>query len=171
MGLLLALTLELAFDAQYYQPTRADRQIDSVFLDAMAGAELFAPLHLAGYAGLTATYASGFIVQSEGTFDTQAAGLGPILLLRLQPLSLGPLSLGADGVASLILYNHHFPPGGDVYNFSLRAGPSLRVRLGGTVDLLAGWRWMHVSNGQGLGSWNPSYVGRGPSLGAAIRLP
>ena len=69
-----------------------------------------------------------------------------------------------------MVYSDRFPPGGDYYNFTWRMGGSLHIRLTDTVTLTAGARWMHVSNGQGLGRHNPAYESVGFPLGLIYRL-
>ena len=165
-----APAFEGAVDAQYYAPIHDDRSVRSVFVDVAVGKMLVPLLGLSAYAGLTFTHAWGSIVQLGEGFQpyelaTSAVGVGPMGLVRIQPLRLGPVAAGLDAVGSLIVYDKHFPPGGDVYNFSWRIGPSVGVALGERLTAVAGFRWMHVSNGQGLGPQNPSYEGRGPSLG------
>jgi hypothetical protein len=167
------LAFEVAVDAQYDAPIADGRAIHSAFLDLAIGKPLWPLLGLSGYVGLTFTHAWGSITQygehfEDVVFPTSVVGAGGLVLLRLQPLRLGPVALGGDAVGSLILYDHHFPPGGDVYNFSWRAGPSLTLRFTDRVAGVAGFRWMHVSNGQGLGPQNPFYAGRGLDLGVVV---
>lgn len=160
---------EIEANAQYYVPLHDDRQIRSVFVDLLIGRKLVPIIGLSGYVGITSTHAWGSIVQygerfQDVRYSTSVVGFGPVFLLRMQPLRLGPVSLGLDAVGSLILYNHHFPPGGDIYNFSWRVGPSMKVQILDRLAGVAGFRWMHVSNGQGLGPQNPSYEGAGGSI-------
>src|SRR5690606_20627380 len=60
-----------------------------------------------------------------------------------------------------VFYRPDFPPGGDFYNLAWQLGGAVAVRITERLRLGFGVRWMHVSNGQGLGAQNPSYEGVG----------
>jgi hypothetical protein len=171
----------LGTSVSYLAPTKADRQIQTVFFDVVVGVELWDFLGIDIYWGLTSTVAWGWISQlddhfNDVRFDTLVGGLGPMLALRAEPLrplcfaGCAGFSLALDASGAFVLYSAHFPPGGDIYNFAWRVGgtigysvtPRLRIELGG--------QWMHVSNGQGLGAFNPSYEGVGITLGSQITL-
>lgn len=161
-------------EISYYWPTHVDRQITSGFLNAAVGIELLDGwITVAG--GVTLSVASGHILQWDENFQDQrlgttAFGAGPMLLVRVETPALGGVSLIADVLGSLLIYSGDFPPGGDIYNFSWRLGGALAFRVHESISLTVGVRWMHVSNGQGLGPQNPSYEGLGFPLGVAYRL-
>ena len=58
-------------------------------------------------------------------------------------------------LAGIILYNKPFPPRGDIYNFMFRLGGTITFYINENYSLNIGLRRMHVSNGQGVGSFNP----------------
>jgi hypothetical protein len=169
-----SVRLFVASETEYYVPTKSDRRVQSNFENVMAGVSLFrGRFTVAG--GATATSARGYITQYGDHFQdvalaTAVGGAGPIFLLRAQPFELWRLSLALDLVGGLVLYAHRFPPGGDVYNFAWRLGGALALRLTDAVSVSTGARWMHVSNGQGLGPQNPSYEGVGFPLGVTYRF-
>jgi len=141
----------------------------------LIGRQVFETCCFAWRAGITATSATGYIVQfDEHLHDTQlesnAVGIGPTAVLRLQTPELARWVLSFEGSGAFILYSRHFPAGGDVYNFMWRAGPSLSYRFDDTWSAGAGARVMHVSNGQGLTPKNPSYAALGVTLWLAWRL-
>jgi hypothetical protein len=139
------------------------------------GLELCPPAGLSIYGGLTFTGAWGYILQWDEHFqdfryDTGVFGVGPIFLLRLEPLRIGGFSAGVELLGGIVVYTKGFPPGGDIYNFTFRMGVLLGYRISKSLKLEAGVRWMHVSNGQGLGPFNPSYEGLGFLTGVQFDL-
>ncbi len=158
--------------AEHLWPTHAARNISTTTLNVLLGRAAFDWCCLVWRAGLSATVASGYILQYEEDFhelrfDDDAIGIGPTGVVRLQTPELAHFVLSFEGSVALILYDRHFPAGGDIYNFMLRAGPSLGYRIDDYWSVAAGARVMHVSNGQGLTPKNPSYEGRGLTLWVA----
>ncbi len=152
--------------AEHLWPTHADRRIETTSLNVVGGRQMFDTCCFAWRAGLTATSATGYIVQlDDGLHDTRlesnAVGMGPTAILRIQTPELARWVLSLEGSGAFILYGSRFPAGGDVYNFMWRAGPSLSYRFAETWSAGAGARVMHVSNGQGLTPKNPSYAALG----------
>lgn len=165
--------LRSSWEVEYHYPVRRERQIHTVFINALLGGELAKSIHLSGYAGLTATAASGYILRwndrfQEVRYDTSLAGLGVMVLLRCQPVQVGRVRLGIDAAGGLIAYTARFPPGGDWYNFAWKIGPVLSVALHEDLALFTGLRWMHLSNGQGLGPQNPAYEAVGATAGLQL---
>ncbi|MEJ2692827.1 MAG: hypothetical protein P8166_07105 [Candidatus Thiodiazotropha sp.] len=162
------------FSTEYLHPSSDDRDIRTTNLNAYARIRGLSSDILSIYAGLTATYAVGDITQLEGeieqgtlrevNYDTRAGGLGPGLLVDLRLWRSRRLSAHLSGSGSLIVYSRDFPAGGDKYNFMWRGGPALRYHIGNGRRVGLGYQWMHVSNGQGVGSRNPSYEAQGFAL-------
>jgi hypothetical protein len=152
-------------------PTKDDRPLRSVFFDAAVGRDL-APVPVWLLFGVTATSAFGSITQDTDsgrvTLASSAFGFGPSFGVRFDPLRIGPLSVGGDASGALVLYDKRFPAGGDYYDFAWRVGFSAAVRIDDRIRIIAGVRWMHVSNGQGIGPWNPSYEGFGIPVGVSF---
>lgn len=159
---------------EYYEPTHADRQIRSTFANALIGAEVWRDVGLDVYGGVTFTGATGNIVQSYSghaiRYDGSVDGVGPVLVVRIDPLRARVFSLAAEASGAVLFYTSHFPPGGDVYNFAWRLGGVIGVSLDARLRLEAGVHWMHVSNGQGIGPFNPSYEGVGGEVGVQMVL-
>ncbi len=160
---------------EYYYPIHAPRRIHSAFLNAAIGAEVIRPVHFCAMGGLTFTFADGNIVQWNDSFQdvrypTVAAGLGPMFLLRVRLATLDRVSLAAEMVGAIVLYSGRFPPGGDIYNFAWRFGAAAGYRLADRLELSVGVRWMHVSNGQGLGPQNPSYEAIGFPIALSLAM-
>jgi hypothetical protein len=159
----------------YYVPTSDSRLIDSVFLNAAVGIDVFPKIGLSAYGGLSLTYATGHILQwndhfEDVRYETEAGGVGPIFLLRWAPFRIANVAVAGEMVGGIVIYSNGFPAGGDVYNFTWRFGGSLSYQVNDALFLNAGVRWMHVSNGQGLGPQNPSYEGIGFPIGATLTL-
>lgn len=120
--------------------------------------------------GLTATYARGTIIDWYSYtppfiyHKTSAFGAGPVIHIQKEVFIKGRFSIEADASGGLILYNKRFPFGGDVYNFMFRGGGLLVYRMNDKFSIQAGYKWMHVSNGKGLGAFNPTYEGTGISV-------
>ncbi len=162
------------FSTEYLHPSSADRDIRTTNLNAYARIRGLSSDILSVCAGFTATYAVGDITQLEGeielgtlrevNYDTRAGGLGPGLLVDLRLWRSRRLSAHLSGSGSLIVYSRDFPAGGDKYNFMWRGGPALRYHIGNGRRVGLGYQWMHVSNGQGVGSRNPSYEAQGFAL-------
>ncbi len=151
---------------EYLWPVERERQIQTVSFNTFIGKEFFKKIHLSPYGGITATYAWGSIIQTDDTFqeveyDNAAFGAGPVFMLRFEPLVYRGFSLGADASGGIIFYTSDFPAGGDFYNFMWRIGPTAAWRFNNKYSINAGFRWMHVSNGQGIGRHNPYYPARG----------
>ncbi|MFZ2323616.1 MAG: hypothetical protein WAV89_07965 [Ignavibacteriaceae bacterium] len=159
----------LEFGLEYYSPSHWNRQIKTININGFIGKEFVQSIGLHLFAGATITHAWGNIIavnknNKEEKFQTSAMGIGPVVLVRVQPLSIGRFSFSVDGLGGIILYNKSFPPGGDYYNFMFRLGGTIAFYLGNDLNLNIGLRRMHISNGQGVGPFNPFYEGTGLSL-------
>ncbi|HEY4800370.1 MAG TPA: hypothetical protein VII99_14920, partial [Bacteroidia bacterium] len=120
--------------------------------------------------GMTCTYAWGLSRQWYPISDsilkpadhkTSAFGLGPALQIECVMIKVKRFSLVAEASGGFILYDKHFPYGGDVYNIMFRAGPSVIFKMNCNYSFKTGYRWMHVSNGKGYGNQNPYYEAQG----------
>lgn len=162
-----AAFLELGLE--YYFPSHWNRQIQTINLNGLLGEELIQVIGAQIFIGATITHAWGNVIMvneflKEATYTTSAIGIGPIILLRVQPLTIGNFSFSVDALGGIILYNKSFPPGGNIYNFMFRLGGTITFYAGDNYSLNFGLRRMHISNGQGIGSFNPFYEGEGLSL-------
>ncbi|HCY75397.1 MAG TPA: hypothetical protein DHV28_05710 [Ignavibacteriales bacterium] len=165
----------LEFGLEYYSPSHWNRQIKTININGFIGKEFVKSIGLYLFAGATITHAWGNIIavnkyNKEEKFQTSAMGIGPVVLVRVQPLTIGRFSFSVDGLGGIILYNKSFPPGGDYYNFMFRLGSTIAFYLGNDLNLNIGLRRMHISNGQGVGSFNPFYEGAGLSLNVSKKL-
>jgi hypothetical protein len=160
-----------AFELQHVVPTQAARQIHLTNASWFFAEQPHFGGRLTLKLGATASRASGRIEQTSGSFedgtfraetlDSAAWGLGPTVGASLRLAQAGRATLALDASGSLMFYDRAFPSGGTRVNGMLQAGPSVSWDLsrGGNVTL--GARWLHISNGQGLGAHNPAYDGRG----------
>lgn len=158
---------------EYLFPTDIDRDIQTVAFNILGGMEFFKKMPLSIYGGVTGTYVWGTIVQwddnfNDVTYKNKTFGIGPVFLIRYEPFSYAGFSISPDFGGGVIFYLEDFPYGGDFYNFMWRVGGSINYRMDNNkyaFNLNA--KWMHVSNGQGLGPHNPSYEAVGLGLGLA----
>jgi hypothetical protein len=159
----------LELGIEYYSPSHWNRQINTINLNGLIGKEFIQTIGLQIFAGFTITHAWGNTIMvneflKEAQYETSAMGIGPVILLRLQPITIGNFSFSVDALGGIILYNKSFPPRGDIYNFMLRLGGTITVYIDNNYYVNLGLRRMHISNGQGVGSFNPFYEGTGLSL-------
>ncbi|AFM12140.1 hypothetical protein [Turneriella parva] len=160
---------------QYLSPTKTDRPIYTVTADVIFGRNVTRNGWLVVGGGVTVTRAWGEIIRLEGsisdgtfrsaTYGSSATGVGASGLLRFEPFDIKGWRFGIETLGGFIIYSNHFPAGGDIYNFMGRIGPTVGVELSTDTHLRLSSHWMHVSNGQGLGPFNPSYEAMGAGLG------
>ena len=92
-----------------------------------------------------------------------AAGGGGELAARVYPFPGSRLQPYVAGSAGLAFFpGEPFLPGADVYEFVLGVGGGALVRVGERSSVSAGVRFSHLSNGQGLGAFNPALTPPAP---------
>ena len=102
---------------------------------------------------------AGSINFDEG-FNDSAAVVGLDLLLRYHFFQYGDLTLYTDGGFGLQQSSLPFPMAGTHFNFRSQAGIGLTLKLNDRARLMAGARWLHVSNAAKDGEvLNPGYDG------------
>ena len=112
--------------------------------------------------GATGTAANGW---------TANGGAGGELAARLVPFPRGPVRPYLRASGGLLLFlRGPFLPGGDVYDFVVQLGAGLELPLGERLSLFGDLHAVHLSNGQGLGPFNPAFTGEGGLIGAAYAL-
>ncbi|MCP5265954.1 MAG: acyloxyacyl hydrolase [Burkholderiaceae bacterium] len=126
---------------------------------------------------LTAAHAHGRLTRLAGRWEdadlreetvaSAGTGLGLGAELRRGLLSAGAFRLQAQGGWSAMLFDRRFPAGGTTYNGLIRVGLLADVAIGGHTRVGVGWRWAHLSNGQGVVPRNPGLDARGVWLGLA----
>ena len=118
--------------------------------------------------------ASALLLGATGSADvgeTANGGAGGELAVRLVPFPRGPVRPYLRASGGLLLFlRGPFLPGGDVYDFILQLGAGLEVPLGERLSLFGDLHAVHLSNGQGLGPFNPAFTGEGGLVGAAYAL-
>ena len=167
-------TTPVLLGVEYLWPLDEDRKIRTINLNGYYPVKEIKAVELSFYLGLTASCATGDITQlegelSEGTlreidYNSDGAGMGPGILADLCLWQAEHFSFRINAGANFVIYNQDFPAGGDRYNFMWRAGPVIKYGFDNGQDIGLGWLWMHVSNGQGSGSRNPSYDAQGLCL-------
>jgi lipid A 3-O-deacylase len=153
---------------EYLAPIHPYRSIQTISGNLLLG--VYRNRHFSIYGGFTATYAWGTIIQWDSNFNNityknKALGLGPVFLIRYEIFIYKGLSISPDFSGGIILYSSKFPYGGDIYNFMWRLGGAIHYHINKMWEVNINAKWMHVSNGQGLGPWNPSYEAEGIGIG------
>jgi hypothetical protein len=162
----------LITDLEYYEPepgfNRQDRDIDLQSARAALAAHFrqgweFQFDLLAIRARGTAILSSTPPIPPPVPSNALALGAGP--LARWNVLQFSQWRLFVDAQADLILNDRPFPPHGTSYDFFLRAGGGISVRVSDRYWLESAFRFAHISNGQGFDAGNPGWQGRGLSMG------
>jgi Lipid A 3-O-deacylase (PagL) len=162
----------IATELQYYEPApgfnRQDRDIDLQVARVALSAHFrqgweFQFDAIALRARGTAVLSSSPPIPPPIPSNALALGVGP--LARWNFLQLSRYRFFVDGEGDLILADRPFPPHGTVYDFFLRAGGGISFRVSNSYWLEAAYRFAHISNGQGVESANPTWNGRGLSIG------
>lgn len=154
---------------EYLRPTDRDRRIQTTAVNILWRHGYYNEFLISVYSGLTINYAWGNIIRKnldgrETEYSNSAFGIGPLLHFRWAPVSLDNLTFSLDANGGIIFHNKEFPAGGDLYNFIWRIGPSIQYTLEDHNALIFGFRFMHVSNGQGATRDNPAYNAAGICL-------
>lgn len=158
----------LETDLQYYEPepgfNREDRDIDLQVARAALAAHFRQGWEF--QFDLLAIRARGTaIVSSTPPIPSNSLALGSGPLARWNFLQFSRYRLFVDGEGDLILNDRPFPTHGTSYDFFLRAGGGASVRVSDSYWVESAFRFAHISNGLGLESDNPTWNGRGLSLG------
>jgi hypothetical protein len=162
----------LATNLEYYEPepgfNRQDRDIDIEVASAALAAHFrqgweFQFDVLAMRARGTAILSSTPPIPAPVPSNAVAVGVGPAARWNIVQFSRWRLFVDAQG--DLILNDRPFPPHGTSYDFLLRAGGGLSVRVSDRYWVESAFRFAHISNGQGFDAGNPSWQGRELSIG------
>jgi hypothetical protein len=157
---------------EYYAPQpgfdRQNRDIDIQVARAAVGAHL-----RSGWEFL----ASGFLFRADGTrteaslapnppqVASNAVGVGVGPMVRWNFLEMSRFRVFLDAEGSLLIADRPFPQNGSVYDFFLRAGGGVSVRVSNSYSIESAFHFAHISNGKGIDSANPTWQGNGVSLG------
>lgn len=158
---------------EYLTPTVFGNNIKTISIHGFFWKHYFKKTPVLINIGLTCTYAWGFSRQwypisdsilKPVDYKTSAFGIGPSLQIECVMVKIKRFSLVAEASGGFILYDKHFPYGGDAYNIMFRTGPSVTYKINHHYLFKIGYRWMHVSNGKGYGNQNPFYEAQGVNL-------
>lgn len=162
----------LATDLEYYEPepgfNRRDRDIDIEVASIALAAHFrqgweFQFDVLAMRAHGTAILSSSPPIPPAVPSNAVALGVGPVA--RWNVLQFSRWRLFVDAQGDVILNDHPFPPHGTSYDFFLRAGGGVSVRVSNRYWVESAFRFAHISNGQGFDAGNPSWQGHEFSVG------
>jgi len=108
------------------------------------------------------------VLGGTGSTDTgrsAGGGAGGELAARLVPFPAWPVQPYLRLSAGLLLFlREPFLPGGDFYDFIIGMGTGLAVPIGPRLTVTGDLHVTHLSNGQGLGPFNPAFDGWGGLL-------
>lgn len=164
------LRTSVELGAEFLAPIHTNRDIETINFNLLYVWERWPEHPFTFGSGFTLSNARGKITQLNNNFEeinsaTHETGLGPTFRLKYEPFVYRGFSPGMEFSGGILIYSDHFPPGGDSYNFMWRAGISVNYRsMDRQLYIAATWKWMHVSNGQGITDENPSYEAQGPGV-------
>lgn len=168
-----SIRAKLEFGPEFIWPSSNYQTIHTTSINAMFWMNYFKKAKLNIDVGASATYAWGtsldWYTSSNNNLiylKTSALGGGPVIKFSQHIFEMNRFSISGTASAGAMFYDKHFPPGGDFYNFMLRAGLDFGYVANETITLKLCTKWLHVSNGQGSGPHNPYYEGYG--LGITI---
>ncbi len=103
-----------------------------------------------------------FGVEFEGLSFDEPGGIGTAgradMMLRTHLVNWKNGSLFSDFSLGLFAADHRFPAPGTYFNYTIRTGLGAMWKLTDNIDLLAGARYLHLSNAQLEGArHNPSF--------------
>lgn len=126
-----------------------------------------------GYLTSGTTYDPGKLFQSpdNGVYDAETSGWGLQGLARLYLVDEARFTLFVEAAAGIAFFDDRFPPNGSKLDFTRRYGVGGTVSVSDSIAVIGGYRWAHISNGNGEGAIdNPAWDGRGPYLGVRWRF-
>ncbi len=142
--------------------------VAGIYLGALGGGvewRLLPPLRLRTTALLLGGTGSSDTGQSAG------GGAGGELAARIVPFPNWPVQPYLRLSAGFLLFlREPFLPGGDFYEFILGYGAGLAIPIGARVSLIGDLQVVHLSNGQGLGPFNPSFDGYAGLVGITYAI-
>lgn len=99
-------------------------------------------------------------IGSTDTGRSAHGGAGGELAARLLPFPAWPVRPYVRMSAGLLLFlQKPFLPGGDFYDFILGLGAGVEIPIGSRLSIIGDLHTSHLSNGQGLGPYNPAFNG------------
>lgn len=108
---------------------------------------------------------------STDTGRSASGGAGGELTARLVPFPVWPVQPYLRLSAGFLLFlREPFLPGGDFYDFIIGIGGGLSVPIGPRFSVAGDLHFTHLSNGQGLGPFNPAFDGWGGLLSVNYTL-
>lgn len=158
----------------YYGPEdRDNRDIRMTLVNIGAARYPWENLGFVADAILTST--DGYIIHGEGDKkgirqESDSLGLGGLLGLKWHFLRGKRWSTFVGVGVGGLLTDQAFPAGGTSWNLMYRLDAGLTLRLKEQWHLAASVSELHVSNGKGFVEENPSFTGRGYTLGLVYRF-
>jgi Lipid A 3-O-deacylase (PagL) len=99
----------------------------------------------------------------------RAHGFGLVCRAQLYAYRGAGFAASIDAGLGGYAFDRAFPPGGTIANLSKQAGASAEVALRPGLEVVVGYRWVHISNQNALGAArNPAFDGNSAYLGLRI---
>ena len=117
---------------------------------------------------------TALVLGATGSADTgksAGGGAGGELAARVVPFPSWPVQPYLRlSIGFLLFLREPFLPGADFYEFMSSAGLGLAIPIGGRIAVIGDLQVVHLSNGQGLGPFNPAFGGYGGLVGINYAL-
>jgi hypothetical protein len=108
---------------------------------------------------------------STDTGQSAGGGAGGDLAASIVPFPNWPVQPYLRLSAGFLLFlREPFLPGGDFYEFILGYGAGFAIPIGTRVSVIGDLQVVHLSNGQGLGPFNPAFDGYAGLIGINYAL-
>lgn len=153
---------------EYYDSENYDRNIQLIIANLEQGYYVFRNISINGGGHIMLTNGHRTEIGNRGEENTAANvfGFGVSGLLRIDLITYAGNGLFIDGGYGLLLTSADFPPGGTRWNFTTRYGSGISITVKPDLNIRAGVRHIHISNGKGIGHpRNPAYDGNGAYVG------
>lgn len=127
---------------------------------------LLRPFSIGALVSLYGTEGDSFSREEDPreSHDATAYGISTGFIARTYPIETERWSVFTEISGSLVWFERPFPPRGTPFDGVMRAGGGVTAKLSSDLSLVAGARWLHISNG-GSAEKNPAYDALGGYIG------
>ena len=148
------------FQAEFLKHKKSAKHVDNYNLHVYK--HFWNNDYLSFYYGGTVTIADGYMRPDEAKEDSDAFGIGPSIMGRLEFNPFGNFYTGLECAGSMRFFTKAHPAGGRAYDFLWRVGPRVSYKFGNYSALGLSVLYAHASNG--MSSHNPGYEMMGVNL-------
>ncbi|SFS72118.1 hypothetical protein SAMN02910357_01475 [Succinivibrio dextrinosolvens] len=148
------------FQAEYLKHKKSNKHVDNYNLHVYK--HFWNNDYLSFYYGGTATIANGYMNNKGIKDNSDAFGIGPSILGRLEFNPFGNFYTGLELGGTMRFFTKSHPAGGRAYDFLWRVGPRFSYKLNNDSAIGLSFLYAHASNG--MSSHNPGYEMLGVNL-------